>query len=258
MNKYNYEDLEKEVLKNVSIDKNTSAFLVALYDKNIHLFPLDFNQKNIKIVDDIQNAFLLFFSVFTENENFALNNFRNNLNKNLIVGVSSYDKKMDAGTTIYNDSKNLFGIYAGDDLVNRGVIFHELFHLASYPTNFKRGLNEGYTEALAHRYFSKTKMAYNDNVYYALELEKIIGQELMEKAYSCGNINLIKNFIGEDNYDIFEKINTRLDLLLGSYYRVNNNRPLKDEKRRVLKAKEELDGYLETLKNNLTSTRKKI
>ncbi|MBR3362645.1 MAG: hypothetical protein IKG40_01820 [Bacilli bacterium] len=250
---YSYESLEKEIAKKVEINKSTSQFLIALYDQDVNLYPLNFNQKNIKLVDDIENAFLLFFSNFTENENFDLNNFRNNLSKNLIIGVTSNDSRKDAGTTVYNDSKNLFGIYASDSLVDRGVIFHELFHFASHPTNFKRGLNEGYTEALAHRYFNKVKLAYEDNVYYSLELEKIIGRDIMEKAYSSGNINLIKNFIGKDNFDIFDKINTRLDLLLGSYYRINNNKALKDEKTRVLKAKEELDQYLDILQKNLSN-----
>ena len=255
---YDYEYLEKELLKKEKIDKSTSTFLMALCNQDIDIYSLDFNKKNIKLVDDIENSFLLFFSIFTENDNFDLNKFRNNLNKNLIICVLMQDCKEDVGTTIYNDSKNLFEIYAGDKLIQRGVLFHELFHFASYPTNLKRGLNEGYTEALTHRYFSKVKLAYEDNVYYALELEKIIGKEIMEKAYSAGDVNIIKNHIGKVNYDIFDKINTRLDLLLGSYYRKNRGNVLKDEEERVLKAKEELDQYLELLKQNLEKGNYKI
>lgn len=256
--RYTYENIEKAVLKKVCVSKETSNFLVTLYDYSVSLYSLDFNKKNIKLVDDVEDSFLLFFSVFTENENFDLNKFRNNLNKNLVIGISMHDDREDAGTTIYNDSRSLFGIYAGDSLVERGVIFHELFHFASYPTNFRRGLNEGYTEALAHRYFNKVKMAYEDNVYYVLELEKIIGRDVFENAYSCGDINIIKNCIGKDNYDVFDKINTRLDLLLGSYYRVNNNKALTDEDARVSKAKEELDEYLKILKNNLVNGKRKF
>ena len=254
---YTYENLEKEICKKNEVDKNTSKFLVALCDKNIDIYSLDFSQKDIRLIDEIENSFLLFFSIYTENENFDLNNFRNNLNKNLIIGVSMHDSRKDVGSTIYNDSKNLFGIYTSTNLVDRGVLFHELFHFASHPTNFKRGLNEGYTEALTHRYFKKTKLAYEDNVHYALELEKIIGKDIMENAYSCGNIDIIKNYIGKDNFDIFEKINTRLDLLLGSYYRTNNNKALVDESERVLKAKGQLDEYLDVLQKNLSNGKTK-
>ncbi|MBR2832946.1 MAG: hypothetical protein IKE75_00650 [Bacilli bacterium] len=254
---YTHEYLEKEIMKKVSIDKTTSNFFITVCGENIDTYPLDFNQKNVKIVNDVENSFLTFFSIFTENENFDLNNFRNNLNKNLVIAVDMNGKNKDSGTTVYNDTKNLFGIYADSTLIERGVIFHELFHFASHPTNFKRGLNEGYTEALTHRYFNKTKLAYPDNVYYAIELEKIIGKDIMEKAYSCGNINIVKDYIGEENSYTFEKINTRLDLLLGSYYRVNNNKALEDEQKRVLKAKEELNQYLELLQKNIVSVNKR-
>ena len=254
---YTYEDLEKEVMGKVTINKDTSDFFVVLCGEDINLYPLDFVSKDIGLVDYVQNSFLVFFSIFTENENFDLNNFRNNLNKNLIIGIDMNREKSDSGTTIYNNSRNLFGIYADSSLIKSGVLFHELFHFASYPTNFRRGLNEGYTEALTHRYFNKSKLAYGDNVHYVLEIERIIGSDVMERAYSLGDVNIIKDYIGEDNYDIFDKINTRLDLLLGSYYRVNNNRALEDEDKRVARAKEELDGYLDILEKNLVSNKKK-
>lgn len=254
MGKYNYDVLEKEILKEINIDKNTSSLIIALYDEKVSLYPLDFEENGPEIVQSIENAFLHFFNVVTNNPNFDLSNFRKNLNKNLIIGVQMEDEKIDAGTTIFDESKKLFGIFASQNLVDRGVIYHELFHYAFRPdktTNFRRGLNEGYTEALTHRYFEKTKTSYTDNVDYVLKLEQIIGQNLMEEAYSKGDISIVTKALGEDNLQTFEKINNRLDLLLGSYYRVNSGNKLPDEEKRILKAKEELDEYLSILNNSI-------
>lgn len=97
-------------------------------------------------------------------------------------------------------------------------IYHELFHMASsffnkenklgytgfsqtyYKlkiTNIGVGINEGYTELLAHRYFGeKHKMpkSYKFEVGIVEELEKIIGQEEMKKLYLNANLTgLIEN-----------------------------------------------------------------
>lgn len=247
MDKYSYEELERKVLKEVYVDKNVSSLIIALYDGSVTLYPLDFEGKGFSIVNDIENAFLLFFNEVTNNPNFDLTNFRMNLKRNLVIGVDMADVKPDAGTTLFDESKNLFGIFCDHNLVDRGVIYHELFHYAFRPnggTTFRRGLNEGYTEALAHRYFSKEKQAYPDNVHYVLELEKIVGMDVMENAYSKGDIKIIKNALGEENINVFERFNDKMDLLLGSYYRVNSGKALPDEEDRILKAREVLDECL--------------
>ena len=58
--RYTYENIEKAVLKKVCVSKETSNFLVALYDYSVSLYSLDFNKKNIKLVDDVEDSFLLF------------------------------------------------------------------------------------------------------------------------------------------------------------------------------------------------------
>lgn len=247
MKKYNYEDLEKRILDNIYVDKGDSSVLIALCNENVNIYPLDFNGEGPTIVNNIENAYLHFFNIIMELPNFDFENFRRNMNRNFLIGVSMEQVNSDAGITIFNDNKNLFGIFGDYNLVDRGVIYHELFHFASYPTNFRRGLNEGYTEILTHRYFNKSKLAYPDNVDYVLKLENIIGQDIMENAYSKGDVSILSELFDEENYLLFEKINDRLDLLLGSYYRVNSGKKLADEDRRVMKAKADLDAYLSVL-----------
>ena len=247
MEKYNFEKLESQILNEIYIDKEDSNFMVALCNGSVNIYPMNFNGEGPLMVSDVENAYLHFFNTIMELPNFNLENFRRNMNCNFLVGISMDQINPDAGTTVFNENKNLFGIFADYNLVDRGVIYHELFHFASYPTNFRRGLNEGYTEILTHRYFNKSKMAYPDNFDYVLKLENIIGQDVMEEAYSKGDMSMLSELFDEDNYILFEKINDKLDLLLGSYYRVNSGKKLPDEDERVLKAKNDLDEYLNSL-----------
>lgn len=111
------------------------------------------------------------------------------------------------------------------------AIFHELFHMASaiykeesdiYYCGFSQrslkdnsvdigdGLNEGYTELLAHRYFEKKhKMskAYKFEVVIAEKLEKIIEQDKMEILYLNadlpGLIAELKKYISEEEISKF-------------------------------------------------------
>lgn len=85
-------------------------------------------------------------------------------------------------------------------------IYHELFHMANsfyrkedgiifsgFSQNFLQrkenigdGLNEGYTELLAQRYFSnkeEASKAYRTEVHYAHKLEMIVGKDRMEQLY---------------------------------------------------------------------------
>lgn len=86
------------------------------------------------------------------------------------------------------------------------TMFHELFHMAArngYDTGFERtigtnvhnrGLNEGYTDLLTHRYFGNLE---EDDVGYPIEMtmarmiEEIIGKNIMEKLYlNCNGVEV--------------------------------------------------------------------
>ena len=184
---YKYEYLSDIVLNYTYVSKDNKSFMAVLYQNN-DILCFSLNPKNTDcpdIVKNIQNAFLIFLNTYMSNPNFDQSSLKQNMDKNIVVGVDLDNIDKDASTILYNDNKNLISILGDQNIVKNGNIFHELFHLAfKKETAFRKGLNEGYVEALTHRYFKKNKLAYSDNVYYALELEKIVGMDNMEEAIS--------------------------------------------------------------------------
>ena len=131
--------------------------------------------------------------------NHSLTNFYNNINEAKIkFSRLSY---FTDGSGYYASKYNTLGVS------KYSSIYHELFHLASaifdqsrqlacvgfrqhyYIKNspdIGRGINEGYTEILAHRYFGdkhKMSKAYLMEVNIVKNLEKIVGQDAMETMY---------------------------------------------------------------------------
>ncbi len=119
---------------------------------------------------------------------------------------------------LYNSLKNQIKVYEKLS----GLIYHELFHMASSYTQEKmiysgfvqkyvqnkkivcigEVINEGYTELLTERYFGNVttdgKNNYGENyqipIYFGQKLEQIIGQESMEKLYLTADLKgLVKN-----------------------------------------------------------------
>ncbi len=85
---------------------------------------------------------------------------------------------------------------------NIGTIYHELFHMSNtfrksnvlfcgfsqhdllQNTSIAEGINEGYTQLMAERYFDGSKKGnYSYFVYIMQELERIVGQEKLEEFY---------------------------------------------------------------------------
>ena len=259
MEKYNYEEMEKDIEK--QIESRNENILVALYNQNkTAVYPIEFTKNNnIEIVNKIEENFLHFINIFNKNPNFDKEILENNLKNKLIFGIDTQKINKDVGTTVYNENKKQFIILSDLNFINDGIIFHELFHFATKTKkNLPRGLDEGHTEALTHRYFNKTKLAYPNNVKYVLKLEEIIGKEVMENAYSKSDIFLIKEALGKEKEQILDKYTLYLDLLLGSYYRINSGKALKDEESRVQKAMQILDSCLEKLQENKLQNKKGI
>lgn len=259
MGKYKFDELQKKILERMDIDRNGSSFNVAVEDGDISFYPVDFkiDCDNV-LVNGIKNSIINFTKVVMDNPNFDITNFKSNLDKNIVIGVSR-DDVLDSGDTVYDENRNLFQILADKSLVSSGVIYHELFHLASRPEGghtFRLGLREGYTEALTHKYFSKSKLAYPDNVYYALKLEKIIGSNLMENAYSKGDASILIDALG--GAEVFDRFNDNMDLLLGSYYRSNSGTELDDEEVRVNMARKNLEECLDIFKERVKNVNKTI
>lgn len=145
MSKYKYSYLQEQILNSTSIDKNNPKFIISLYDGEVHNYQIDLSKDNKEpeIIQNIKQAILQFINTIVSNPNFDTTNLETNLNKNIIIGIDIKEKDRNAGTTTFDESKNLFGIFADHNLVETGVIYHELFHLASRPKTkhtFPRGL----------------------------------------------------------------------------------------------------------------------
>ena len=259
MGKYKFDELQKKILEKLDVDRNVNSFNIAIEDGDVSFYPVDFSAySDNDLVNDIKNTIISFAKVVMDNPNFDIINFKNNLEKNIVIGVSM-DDVLDSGDTIYDENRNLFQILADKTLVSSGVIYHELFHLASRPEgghSFRLGLREGYTEALTHKYFSKNKLAYPDNVYYALKLEEIIGSELMESAYSKGDASILVDSLG--TAEVFNRFNDNMDLLLGSYYRSSRGTCLDDEEVRVNMARKNLEECLDLFRESVKNENKTI
>ncbi len=109
-------------------------------------------------------------------------------------------------------------------------IYHELFHLAStnrmitshIQTGFRvvrkgidigKGLNEGYTDLMAYRYFGNVGYlpGYPTMFSYSLALEQIVGRERMEQYYLTSNPNALVNDL--QRYDSMDNIVEFIKLL---------------------------------------------
>lgn len=163
-------------------------------------------QDNIKFKEKIEK----FRKVLEENFDVKdLNNFYYN-----IEWVKIKEKNVESETSngTYNQDTNKMIIYKNK---LKTTIFHELFHLSSRDTTLKNfmggflisidkyvlglGLDEGYTELLAIRYFSydnyKNLNFISNPVEsrVALNLEKIVGMKKMQSLYLNANlVDLIK------------------------------------------------------------------
>ena len=185
--------------------------------------------------DDVKNAIRYFINTLSKNfnENDLLL-FYNNINSLKISKM-----KIDDGSTVAR-----YYILRNEILfTDINTIYHELFHASTsiYTKNSEicgfwqfnksldngigNGLNEGYTELLAERFFN-TKDLKNDSYQYEKNIteamERIIGQKKMQTYYINANlkgvINELKNYTS--NKEIFTFLN-RLDFICENRYKKN-------------------------------------
>ena len=107
-----------------------------------------------------------------------------------------------------------------ENIVNN-VLSHEIFHMATstYKDNIQfcgffqsskiydigNGINEGYTELLARRYFNKEDGYYDDEVIIASLVEEIIGKEIMMDTYFTMDLNRLIRILANYSNDIMAK-----------------------------------------------------
>lgn len=148
-----------------------------------------------------------------------LTNFYNNLNELKVepkkFGLQNLILRGNTAAT-YDAKKNQIQVDSDD---YTSTIYHELFHMASSTykdgvrysgfrqSSLKLGkaLNEGYTQLLTERYFGyieEVRGIYEFEVHITDKLEKIVGQEKMERLYLnadlLGLINELKNYVSEE------------------------------------------------------------
>lgn len=184
----------------------------------------DYENKQIKLSNTILNKnetakqiehrfkkYIIKFvqTLISKNANFDFHLFLKNINDLNIVVLN--DEEMDSGGE-YAWHNNV--IYIREDYLSKveNIIFHELFHMASY-NRFKacggfqdfmlyRGINEGYTQLLSEKYFSFATNDYSVEKAIAKLLECIIDSTLIEKFYSTANpkglLNEISKYNGND------------------------------------------------------------
>lgn len=154
-----------------------------------------FNMSN-PIFKQIINDFIVILKKNFPEE--YLKNFYNNINelevKNKGLKLSNGQYKIDKNQILIRKNIKVSEI--------RVVIYHELFHMSS--STYKKGrrysgfsqrtksrkmvvgngINEGYTELLAHRYsIEKFDVAYLDEYNIVMYLENIVGKDEMAKLY---------------------------------------------------------------------------
>lgn len=207
----------KKVLSTYTLHKDFKA-----KDINMVSIPLELKQKYTDIEisqigsEKVREAVLEFANILEKNfSKDSLINFYNNVNEVKI--------KRNGGIMFLSDDDGMYSCEKNEiEYCTITSIYHELFHMASSVFDDERklgysgfrqayykpgselkginigiGINEGYTELLAHRYFGdKHKMpnAYEFEVSIVEKLEKIVGQDEMKRLYLNANLlGLITN-----------------------------------------------------------------
>ena len=201
---------------------------------------------------------LEFREIVSEFASFLLNNypeevlvnFYNNINE-ISVNKGLASLLHGAGAYYHYESNKI-------DILDFSAIYHELFHLASsyydkenniaycgfcqitpdpyFSSNSKeigRGLEEGYTELLTHRYFGekhKMSWSYLFEVGVARRIEEIVGLEKMERLHLTSNLKglleELKKYSSEEEISDFL---TSLDLLSNNDFMLLNEEDVKEK-----------------------------
>ena len=165
--------------------------------------------------NNLKEEIISFCNVLLKNiDSKYLDNFYNNINSLNII-QSPYD---DIHKNSYHPEDNT--IYIEKETAHE-LIFHELFHMASSKCEgdniycgfvewtaedmIGKGLNEGYTQRLAEKYFNcDSTNVYYEEVLFAKLTELIVGEEEMSKFYFTSDLGgLIKEL---EKYSSLEDI----------------------------------------------------
>lgn len=167
--------------------------------------------KEIKYLKEID----IFLEILKQDRNINLDNFLNNLKTLKIYYVEDDEKEMLLSQEMdacYIVSKN--ELRFSSIAKKHGSIYHELLHCASAERKnnieycgfqirlldingeIGRGLNEGYTELLSEWYFNVSATYWFERV-FAIQLEKIVGEDFLKENYFNHNLQAIRDKLAE-------------------------------------------------------------
>lgn len=177
---------------------------VKMSDDLVQKLELDLSRKDFK--EEYKESIAKFINIVAKNSNFDMRVWELNFKDLKIKNVNIYDKMYSFMASYYSDNK----VMRLNPENYRKAIFHELFHVVSdiykglvsyngfsvclnclsfFCLKFGIGLNEGYTELLANRYFSDENYFSSPiEVYLVQFLENIVGKDKMENWYSTANL----------------------------------------------------------------------
>lgn len=207
-------------------------------------------------------------------------NFYNNINS---LRIGRIEKK-----SIYNDSSGVYYSCLNYIKIKNHLIYsiyHELFHMAStkiingviysgfYIVDDKKmiglGLNEGYTELIANRYFSNSRTsrllknnydykydldeAYSLQVLIASKIEEIVGKNKMESLYLTANLHgLIKELEQYTSREQIDKFLSNMDFL---HSNMDNIMKFSIKNKKLHDAYVEICGFLDECYRNKLANR---
>lgn len=181
------------------------------------------NRSNIRFSEFIKYFDFVLRKRFPEE---LLHNYEDNIENFRIYStcfqLGDFFKKKNKYAGRYNVNNNTIVINIKDEEIFYSI-YHELFHMAStnrmitdrMQTGFfeyknglatGKGLNEGYTDYLANRYFADVgfRIGYPLEIKYVGALEQIVGQEKMENLYITSNPGGLVNEL--EKYDTTSNI----------------------------------------------------
>lgn len=226
-------------------------------------FNRKFNKEKInRLLKSINNTYIYNFIEVIKStdkskylDNFYSNLFNSRIIKNRLLHKILLDKE-DFGENIITKRNNYIILGNTKDLEENDAEltpYHELLHLSTTKidnkairigfqyNDFAVGLNEGYTELLTKRYFSKLgKKDFNAYIHFkwfSNMLEEIIGKDIFEDLYF--NSNIVELIIEIEKYISREKI---FNLIEDMDLLFNSESELYDYEKRFLYLKEQLDS----------------
>lgn len=243
-------DNVRKVNKKIStktLDKSVKIKDISFVDKPNSDY---FNVRKDDIISILENSdlskeLLIFYRVlltnFNENDlntfyhnirSLKIDEFSGNVSKSKNVAFETLAFYKFIVNTIYIKDKNKID-----------TLYHELFHMSTAKREknvlftgfrtvdvnnnigFGEGINEGYTQILAERYFdNSTKGNYNIFVYIMLLVERIVGKEKMQSLYMQSSLyGLIDELKKYASFEDISRFITYTDYLIRNIYTKNNS-----------------------------------